>query len=112
MAVTGGALETMGQMSFVREVHEVRKPLEAAPGYRNLFLPVVQKGGSVHCFRGQVLMATHAQFHGWDPGGRRLFGKAVELEKIDSEAPRMQFMAEAQGLCVGADQVGASLGIE
>ena len=112
MAVTGDALEAVTQMAFVCEVDKVRKALETPPRYGDLLLPVIQQSGSVCCFRRQILMATHAQLHGRDAGGGRLLCKPMAVQAIDVEAPRVQFMAEAQRLRVGTDQVGASLGIE
>ena len=112
MAVTGDALEAMGTMPFVREVNEVREALETSPRDRDLLLPVIQQRGSLRCFGGQVLMTTHAQLHGRDAGGGRLFGKPMAIETIDLESPGVQLMAEAQGLRIRADQIGASLGIE
>lgn len=103
MAVTGDALEAMSHMPFVREVDKVRKTLETPPRYGYLLLPVIQEGGSVRCFGGQVLMATHAEVHGRDAGGGGLLGKPMAVEAVDLEAPRVQLVAEAHGLRVGAD---------
>ena len=112
VSVTGDTLKLMSQVPFVRKVHKVGESLEADPGHRRLLFPVLEQDFGLSGFCGKILMASHAELHGWDACGRGLFGESMAVEAIDLEAPRMQFVAEAQRLRLDADQVGASLRIE
>ncbi len=99
----------MRQMPLMSEIHKIRQSLETDPTDRGLLSPSFEQDPRFLGFSGQVLMTSHAEPHGWNPGGRGTFGKAMAVEAIDLETPRVEFMTETQRLCVGGGQVGASL---
>ncbi len=112
MTMTGDALESMREMPLVCEVDEVGEALQPDPGHRRLSLPMIEQGHGLLGLGGKIMMAPHTELHGRDTGCGGLSCRAVAVEAIYFQPPRVQFMTEAHRLCVGPDQVGAPLRIE
>lgn len=111
-AMAGDTLQSMGQMPLVREVDKIGEPLKPDPGHGSLLFPMFEQDPGFRGLRAKVLVASHAEAHGWDAGRAGLLGNPMAVETIDLKAPRVQFMAEAHRLRIRAGQVGASFRIE
>jgi hypothetical protein len=81
-------------MTFVREVDEVGETLKPHPGHRRTSLPMFEQVSCGLAVGSKVLVTSHAELHGWNPGGRGAFGKPMTVEAIDLETPRVELMAE------------------
>ncbi len=70
LPVTGAALEAMGKVTFMREIHKIRQALKTDPCDRLLTFPMIKEGLDAGFFCLDILMASHAEMKRRNAGGR------------------------------------------
>ncbi|ULA58707.1 MAG: hypothetical protein LZF60_80099 [Nitrospira sp.] len=112
-AMTGFALESMGEMTFMSEVDEVRQALQTHPCDRFLSRPMVKQRLHAARLSGiHVLVTSHTQTETRNTGSRRDVRRAVAIPAVQGELTGMEGVVERDRLLVLGGGVCAAFRIQ
>lgn len=89
----------------MREVHKVGEALQTHPLDRLSTRPMIEESLDAWLIRVHIPMTSHAKLQAGHAGGRRLMGRAMTIETVQTEPPGMELVAERDGLTILSGQV-------
>ena len=100
LAMTRGAFESMGEMTFMGEIDKIRQTLQSHPLNRFLAFPMVNQRLYSGCSGIEVLVTAHAKLQTRNTGSRRAMRGPVAESAVQCEVAGVEGMVEVNRLLV------------